>query len=257
MFFQCQGRSGIGLLRTKNQDNLYVNGQILATDTDSEVVSLSDTATQGIYAICDGMGGEHFGEEASLLGVRGLDKLTPAKFADGIYDYLISVNAEICDLMRIRSNLRIGTTFVALCITGDSGCMVNIGDSRCYHFHCGQFVQLSHDHTQVQRLINMGLISKNDAAEHPDCHKLTQHLGIFPEEMIIEPYVCESIQIQSGDIFLLCSDGLTEMVCEDDINMILHTQISLKDKVDKLYELAIQHGGKDNTTIILVEAIND
>lgn len=257
MWFQCQGRSGAGVLRTSNQDNLYINGQILAADVDSEVVSLSDTAAQGIYAVCDGMGGEHFGEEASLIGVRGLDKLTPDNFSNNICSYLLSVNAELCDLMCKRDNLRIGTTFVALCVTEDAGCMVNIGDSRCYHFRSGRFVQLSRDHTQVQRLINMGFISRNDAAKHPDRHKLTQHLGIFPEEMIIEPYLSEKISVQNGDVFLLCSDGLTEMVSEDEIQMILSTQISLKDKADKLYELAMRHGGKDNITVILVETEND
>ena len=254
MGYQCQGRSGAGLLRANNQDNLYVNGQIRATGMGSGLVSLSDTSTQGIYAVCDGMGGEHFGEEASLIGVRGLDKLTPETFSNDIYDYLLSVNAELCKLMRMRDNVRIGTTFVALCVTEKLGCMVNIGDSRCYHFHCGQLIQLSRDHTQVQRLIDMGFLSRTDAAKHPERHKLTQHLGIFPEEMVIEPYLSENIPIQGGDIFLLCSDGLTDMVCEDDIKRILCGRLPLKEKADTLYELAMQNGGKDNITVVLVEA---
>lgn len=257
MGYQCQGRSGAGLLRANNQDNLYVNGQIRAADAGSGPVSLSDAAAQGIYAVCDGMGGEYFGEEASLIGVRGLSKLAPETFSNDICDYLLSVNAELCSLMRMRDNMRIGTTFVALCVTEKLGYMVNIGDSRCYHFHCGQLIQLSRDHTQVQRLIDMGFLSRTDAAKHPQRHKLTQHLGIFPEEMVIEPYLAEKIPIQSGDIFLLCSDGLTEMVCEDDITMILRGRMTLKEKADKLYELAMQNGGKDNITVILVEAENN
>ena len=253
MEYLCEGKSGAGLIREMNQDNLYANGCMRVNPRDAALFSCSDISSQGLYAVCDGMGGEHFGEDASLMGVRGLVGVKPRDFPEMARDYLRSVNADICRLMKARGNVRIGTTFAALSIADDQGHVVNIGDSRCYLYRAGCLKQISQDHTQVQRLISMGLLSKAEAGKHPDRHKLTQHLGIFPEEMVIEPFLSDGIRIERSDIFLLCSDGLTDMLSDEEIAEALRADETIDQKAGRLYEMAMQRGGKDNITVILVE----
>lgn len=254
MEYLCEGKSGAGLIRAMNQDNLYANGRMRADPHDAALFSCSDISGQGLYAVCDGMGGEQLGEEASLIGVSRLAGTDPRNFPEMADEILRSANAEICRLMRGRGNVRIGTTFVALSIADDRAHAVNIGDSRCYIHRDGKLEQLSRDHTQTQRLIDMGLLNKEAVRRHPDRHKLTQHLGIFPEEMIIEPYLSGAIEVLENDLFLLCSDGLTDMLTDEQIRAALDTDGSVSSKVERLYELAMRNGGKDNITIVLVQA---
>lgn len=104
-------------------------------------------------------------------------------------------------------------------------------------------------------MLDLKLITPEQAASHPDRHKLTQHLGIFPEEMIIEPYESDGFPLHRGDLFLLCSDGLTDMLTEAELAQILRGPLRVSEKADYLYKAAVQHGGKDNITVVLVQAI--
>ena len=99
----------------------------------------------------------------------------------------------------------------------------------------------------------MGLIDPQQAATHPDRHRLTQHLGIFPEEMMIQPHETGPFSVEEEDRFLLCSDGLTEMLAEGEIAAHLSETADLGRAADLLYEEALRRGGKDNITVLLVE----
>ena len=250
----CESRCGRGAVRSENQDNLFVNGSWRKDLSCHQPVSFRDVAETGIYAVCDGMGGEHYGEEASLIAVQALAGVSPESFFRDGAAYLSAMNRDICRLMRQRG-ARIGTTFVGLTVSGDQARIINIGDSRAYLLRSGRMVKLSRDHTQAQRLVNMGIIPQEQASSHPDRHKLTQHLGIFPEELVIEPYVSEDFALQKGDIFLLCSDGLTDMLTEQEISLTLQANMRLADKADRLYQSALRQGGKDNITVVLVQTI--
>lgn len=201
--------------------------------------------------VCDGMGGEQFGDEASELAVTHLQDTTPADFLTGGTEQLLAINAEICRLM-MRRQARIGSTFVGLSVVGSQGRIINIGDSPAYLLRKREMAKLSCDHTRAQSLVNMGILTPEEAAVHPDRHKLTQHLGIFPEEMIIEPHVTDVPELQIGDVFLLCSDGLTEMLTQSEIADVLSSNDSLHLQADRLYKLAMERGGKDNITLVLV-----
>ena len=145
-----------------------------------------------------------------------------------------------------------GTTLALLYINDGKAIAYNIGDSRAYLFRKNKLIQLSEDHTQAQRLVDMGLLKKSAAANHKDKHKLTQHLGIFPDELIIEPYKSQEINIKQNDIFLLCSDGLTDMLSDDDITVILsNKQEGIGTLAKRLISKALEKGGKDNVTIVL------
>lgn len=250
----CEGRCGRGALRQTNQDNLFVNGVWRKDISDPATIAFSDMAEEGIYAVCDGMGGERYGEEASLIAAQALAGIEPEDFFANGTEHLSQINQAICRLMRQRGS-RIGTTFVGLTVWQEQGRIMNIGDSRAYLQRGGRLTKLSRDHTQTQRLMDMKLITPEQAATHPDRHKLTQHLGIFPEEMVIEPYVTQPFELRRGDLFLLCSDGLTDMLTEQEITLTLQTNMRLAEKVERLYQGAMRQGGKDNITVLLLQVL--
>lgn len=112
--------------------------------------------------------------------------------------------------------------------------------------------QLSVDHTQAQMLLEQGIITPEQALTHRDRHVLTQHLGIFPEEMVVEPHCAEPVELKEGDIFLLCSDGLTDMLSDDEICAVLLGETALEVKAHALINAALANGGRDNVTVVLV-----
>ena len=191
-----------GLVRTENQDNLYVNGIYRSDISDNSVFRHSGkTSKNGLYAIADGMGGEKHGELASLITVQTMSAVKSSGGCLSMVQYLIDRNKDICDIMSTQGGIRIGSTFAGICINGKNAHIVNIGDSRVYLFRGSTLSLLSRDHTSVQQMVDMGMISKEEARQHSMRHQLTQHLGIYPAEMIIEPYTY-SIKIEHSDVFL-------------------------------------------------------
>ena len=242
---------GSGLVRSQNQDNLFINGIYrydLKDSSDFRYADISDNC--GIYAVSDGMGGEKYGELAALIAVQRMSAINISDGSQSMVSYINECNSIICELM-LERNVRIGATFVGLCIFEGRADVVNIGDSRLYIFRNGELTQLSRDHTSIQQMLDLGVITEEVAEKHPDRNKLTQHLGILPTEMIIEPHT-DSIDIETGDIFLLCSDGLTEMLDTAEIKAILEASITIEKKAKSLFNAAMRYGGKDNTTLILV-----
>ena len=202
------------------------------------------------------MGGEEFGAEASLLAARALAGVPAEEFARSSGRLLEQVNGAICALMR-QKQARIGTTFAGLWVCGGRAGAVNLGDSRVYRLRADGLERLSRDHTHVQRLLDMGAITPQQAAVHPGRHRLTQHLGIFPEELIIQPQDTGPFALLPGDRFLLCSDGLTDMLSEPEIAALMTQSASLAQAADGLYQGAMARGGRDNITLLLVENAPD
>lgn len=114
----------------------------------------------------------------------------------------------------------------------------------------GCLKQLSRDHTQAQSMVDMGLLKPEDMNSHKGKHKLTQHFGIFPDEIIIQPFESEVVSVIENDIFILCSDGLTDMLDDSEIASIVSENLSPKDMANKLVDTAVEKGGKDNTTVV-------
>ena len=130
----------------------------------------------------------------------------------------------------------------------------NIGDSRIYLKRKRNLYLLSEDHTEAQHLIRMGLLNEEDAPGHEANNLLTQYLGILPEEMIIEPYESQEVKLKKNDILMICSDGLTDMVTDDEIaNIMAQRELSSSEMAKKLAATAQEHGGKDNTTVIVIK----
>ncbi len=251
-----------GLIRSNNEDNFYFNGKYLTEDNRDLSSTFSETASDKlqIYGVFDGMGGEALGEEASLIASQVIElyhKKLSSSHKD-IKDTLLSVveeaNSKICKKMIESGEKRIGATFSALVLDNDKAKIFNVGDSRVYLLRDKKLKQISADDTAAQRLVNLGIITPEEARIHKDRHKLTQHLGIFKDEMIIEPHISQDIEVKKGDKFLLCSDGLTDMLEDDEIQMILSENESCEEITKALVEAALKNGGKDNVTVIVVNA---
>ena len=210
-----------GRVRGNNEDAAWLMGKIKEDPDQPEFASVwSGVSLRFLAAVADGMGGEACGEIASMEAVKNLQ---PAAFpgirARAVAD-IAAANEVICREMEAQGS-RMGSTFAALYLDGDRGLAVNVGDSRVYLLRDGIFTQLSTDHDRAAQMVRQGMLTKEEAAKHPARHSLTQHLGIDPEEFVIEPAFSEVTGLREGDIFLLCSDGLSDMVPDERIREIL------------------------------------
>ena len=155
--------------------------------------------------------------------------------------------------MKRRGNRRMGSTLTALYIDDGKAVCCNVGDSRGYLLRGGKLSQLSVDHNKAGRMVELGVLTPKQAARHPSRHELTQHLGIFADEMVIEPAMSQPVKLEDGDLFLLCSDGLTDMVSPEDIKKILSGKALPQEMVKELIQLALAGGGRDNVTAIVLQ----
>lgn len=242
--------SNIGLKRTVNQDNYYCNGVCADIGDDRFRYSgAADASNPSFFAVFDGMGGYVHGERAAEIAVEEADKAF-ADYHSGAPEQLMSsvcasANKRICDEMRYAVKGRMGSTAVMILFENNRFYLCNLGDSPAFLLRNNLLKAIFCEHSERQSY-EMIFEKKHSVGMK---FKLTQHLGIFPDEMEIEPYFCSDV-IKRGDIFLLCSDGLTDMVPENIIQSVLSAAATVREKCEKLLELSLQNGGNDNITII-------
>lgn len=254
MKFKYAVRTHQGKIRVNNEDNFYWNGNIRA-DVNKSQLSYKGVETSGLVlaAVCDGMGGEAQGELASLIAVRALKPCSIDQVRETAIDSIQNANAEICNEIEKNNGRRMGTTLAALYIENDKAISCNVGDSCVYMLREGELRQLSVEHNQVSQLVAMGILTREEARKNKNRHVLTQYLGIFEDEMVIKPAFSEEITLCDGDLFLLCSDGLTDMVREEEMAEILQSGTP-EEQADRLVQQALDHGGRDNVTVIVCQA---
>ena len=245
----------IGLVRTNNEDNYYVNGKCKTDNTVAAEGYADNTQRDSyIYAVCDGMGGESYGELASMIAVKTLAVYQQTDIRHTIMEYIQRANKYICDEFSKFEGVRSGTTLALLFIVGNKAIAYNVGDSRVYLCRKGNLYLLSEDHTEAQRMVEMGMLNEEEVRTHHAKNQLTQHLGVSPNDLIIEPYASQEIKLKKNDVLLVCSDGLTDMVEDDDIAAILsQNELDSSAIAKELAATAQEHGGKDNTTVIVVK----
>ena len=215
-------------------------------------------AADPIFAVADGMGGHEAGEIASGLCVRALAEMPQVTTgernitASVLQQYLVRADASI----REAAGARAGTTLTGAVIVEQMGMpywlVMNIGDSRTYRLSLGRFEQISVDHSEVQELVDAGEITAQEATVHPRRHVVTRALGTG-DETEADYWL---LPVEEGDRVLVCSDGLTGELADDDILRILSTVADPQEAVDALIQAALRSGGRDNVTAIVVDAHN-
>ncbi len=233
--------SNIGNVRKVNQDNLICNGQYIDLenkDADFRNSGTVNSKKTTLFGIFDGMGGEECGEVASFIATTEALNFKFGK--DGVADLLKlchNANTKICEYTKENQLSSMGTTAAMLLFDKYEITLCNIGDSKIFRLSQNDFKQISTDHVVVSVF-----------GRKPP---LSQNLGVPPEELIIEPYVSKG-DYQDGDKYLICSDGLTDMVTSDEIETAIKEN-TLEEAVKILLEKSLENGGKDNITIILLQ----
>lgn len=212
----------------------------------------------GVYVVCDGMGGAAAGEIASSIAVdEVLNRLSSDNRSDAplpqlAEEAIFAANEAI--FSRAQRNYKLsgmGTTLVALVVEEQNVWVLNIGDSRCYRLRGGQLEQLTLDHSLVEEQVRLGRMSRAEALRSPMRNMITRALGT---QVRVTPD-CFELQAERGDLFLLCSDGLTRELSDPAIRSILNVELPLEDRCTRLVEAAKKAGGHDNITCILVQAV--
>lgn len=231
--------SHIGNVRSINQDNFICDGHYLENNDTEIEFPLCGTKTskeRAVFGIFDGMGGEECGEIASYIAAKAASSVEIGKRANNDLSlFCHKANAEICNYAALHKVSAMGTTAAMLAFTEKGVALCNIGDSKIFRLCNGTFTQISKDHVTVAAF----------GVKPP----LSQSLGIPPNELVIEPYLARS-PYNDGDIYLICSDGLTDMVSVDEITEVV-TSTPIEEAITQLLDKALANGGRDNTTIIL------
>lgn len=245
--FQFAGYSGQGCYYDINQDCIMINGEIQT--------QFQDTLSNTFYAaVCDGVGGEAFGEIASRLAAEGMAGL---ELADGwlaIQKKLEETNENIMEKQRIGpAYSRMATTIAGIAFSDGLACSYNIGDSRVYVCH-DELIQLSKDQTYLQERLSLDPDLDIDSIPERQRHVILNCLGRPEAHRHVE--IC-SEPFQNGDIFLLSSDGMHDVLSTEDILTILRDDTRLFEKCCSLYELSIQKGSQDNISMIIVKVVDE
>jgi len=202
-----------------------------------------------VYAVADGMGGAQAGEVASRIAAEAFDQRTDEGTPEQqLARVALEANRRIFDLAQEDSSRSgMGTTLTGLLVDGDEVAIVHVGDSRAYVFRDGELRRLTRDHSLVEELRRQGRLTPEEAEEHPQRSIITRALG---PERDVELDV-HTHRARNGDVYLVCSDGLTSMVREDRLREIVAGAESLQAAVDALVAEANQMGGRDNITVVL------
>ena len=223
-------RTDTGRQRNANEDSLF--------------------ARPPVFVVADGMGGAQAGEVASKTAADAFGRGIPDGAPETVLQQVIEeANREIYEMARRDPSVAgMGTTITAAIVDSEAESVAigHVGDSRAYRFRAGKLERLTRDHSLVEEMRRKGQITDEQAEEHPQRSIITRALGPEPHVQVD----VQSVAAVSGDVFLLCSDGLTTMVGEERIAQILNASPSLDDAVRALVAEANERGGRDNITAI-------
>jgi serine/threonine protein phosphatase PrpC len=227
------------------------------TDTGRQRHANEDSyyARSPIYVVADGMGGAQAGEVASRIAADVFDEdMGDGNPEEQLAERAQEANRRIFERARAdASHSGMGTTLTGALVSDDEVSIVHVGDSRAYLFREGELRQLTRDHSLVEELRRRGQLTPEEAEEHPQRSIITRALGPEPEvELDVHTH-----QARAGDVFLLCSDGLTSMVREERLREILTGARTLDEAVDRLVNEANEAGGRDNITVVAFRVGDD
>ena len=225
-------RTDIGKLRKQNEDAAWFD------------------EARAVFAVADGMGGHLAGEVASRMAIEAVQRMARENERPGIAALREAVAcAHETILAHAQDHIEcagMGTTLSVLWLGENYAYIAHVGDSRIYRLREGSLTQITQDHSLVEELVRAGLITREQARTHPRRNIITRALGTHGEN---EPDMLVT-DVQDGDVFLLCTDGLTGMVPDDEIERTLR-DCGIEAAADRLLALALDAGGRDNVTLIL------
>ena len=248
-------RTDVGRARSLNEDSLLT--------LDYTAVYRSLSVPVGVYIVADGMGGHAAGDIASRLTCQVLakriahdliapatDNKLPTNVSAWITDAIRDANQAVFN-ERYTAHSDMGNTLVAAVLIGNSATIANVGDSRCYHLTPDGISQISSDHSLVERLVETGQITREEAAVHPQKNVIYRVIGDKPE---VDVDIFEK-NLNLNEALLLCSDGLNGMVQNTQIYHLWQSSKSPQEACDRLVEAANQAGGEDNITVVIVQLL--
>jgi protein phosphatase len=264
---QTYGMTDPGRVRPRNEDQFLT--AILGKALQIQQTSLPQSRMQyseergHLFIVADGMGGHQAGDQASALAVDTIERFV----LDTLKWFLHLRGAEGQTLLQeLRAALEqadakiyreasrhvelwgMGTTLTMAYSLNQDLFIAHVGDSRCYLFRDGELGQVTHDHTLVQEMVRRGHMEPEEANHHHLRHVVTNVLG--STEPGVQPEV-HKVKLEPSDVILLCSDGLTEMVADEEIANVLRTEPNIGRACERLIALANDNGGKDNVTVVL------
>lgn len=233
LMFDSAAATHVGKVRLCNEDSYLIRPE------------------SGVWAVADGMGGEEAGDVASSTVIAALQSIEPPGSAADLLaaceDRVIRANSHLKAIASQRGAPVVGTTVAVLLTYGSHYACVWSGDSRIYRVRGGKIAQLSRDHTAVQELIDNGKLTPDEARTWPERHVITRAIGVYDQpELELEYGV-----LSPGDVFVLCSDGLTAHVSDDEIRQCVSMRLS-QQACDELIALTLRRGALDNVTVIVV-----
>ncbi|WP_168625995.1 MULTISPECIES: Stp1/IreP family PP2C-type Ser/Thr phosphatase [unclassified Cryobacterium] len=232
--------SHVGKLRSNNQDSGY--------------------AGRHLFVVADGMGGHAGGDVASAIAIKRIaeadrEYASAEDAAFALQTALLAANTMLAETVFDHAELTgMGTTVSALARVGDRIAIAHIGDSRIYRFRDGELDQITADHTFVQRLVESGRITQEEAAVHPRRNVLMRVLGDIDSSPEIDTTVLDT---RPGDRWLICSDGLSSYVTDDKLETILANFGTTRDAANRLIKESLDHGAPDNVTVVLIDVGED
>jgi PPM family protein phosphatase len=231
---------------------LRIEDQAFRTDTGRQRNANEDSLfiRDPVFVIADGMGGAQAGEVASKAAAESFDRELPQAPPERVLEETIeSANRTIHELARKDPGLAgMGTTTTALIVDleGEAVAIGHVGDSRAYRFRAGKLERLTRDHSLVEEMRRKGQLTEAQAEDHPQRSIITRALGPEPEVQVD----IQTVPAQAGDVFLICSDGLTTMLDEDHVARLLGRASSMEAAVRALVDEANRAGGRDNITVV-------
>ena len=249
MVLDIYGASDVGCVRELNEDSFCIYG-------------FEQNQTPGFCVLSDGMGGHNAGEVASQRAVQfvaeelmeAMNAPEEAQPPKSLNQAVRAANEKVYAMAMENQNQRgMGATLVAACIYENEAYVANVGDSRAYAFRDHALMQITKDHSVVEEMVANGSITREEARVHPQKNIITRAIGTDP---VTEADIFEYDYLP-GDCLLLCSDGLSGMVEDEEIMQILDREMDAEHTVTELIEEAKEHGGSDNVTAICIRFIQE
>lgn len=235
----------IGRKRKSNQDYIYTSERPVGQ-------------LPNLFVVADGMGGHNAGDYASRVAVETIvERIEESQEKDPfrvLGSAIQEANRRVRELSETTPGLEgMGTTVVAASCEGGYLSIANVGDSRLYVVNRSGIRQITRDHSWVEEMVQRGGIGREEARNHPDKNIITRAVGA--EDTVKADFF--AVRLEKGDYVLMCTDGLTNMLEDEEIRMILHGARDIVEKVEKLVRAANENGGRDNISVILIESLDE